>query len=74
MNFPSKIADIQVRNFYQMIAAGQKETLDGMLTMVPIGKLGLPEEIASTVLFLCSDAASMIVGHNLVVDGGFTIY
>lgn len=57
----------------QMIAAGQKEALDGMLAMVPIGRLGLPEEIASTVLFLCSDAASMIVGHNLVVDGGFTV-
>jgi NAD(P)-dependent dehydrogenase (short-subunit alcohol dehydrogenase family) len=57
----------------QMIAAGQKEALDAMLAMVPIGRLGLPEEIASTVLFLCSDAASMIVGHNLVVDGGFTV-
>jgi len=57
----------------QMIAAGQKEALDGMLKMVPIGRLGRAEEIASAVLFLCSDAASMVVGHNLVVDGGFTI-
>lgn len=57
----------------EMIAGGQKEAMDGMLKMVPIGRLGRPEEIASTVLFLCSDAASMIVGHNLVVDGGFTI-
>jgi NAD(P)-dependent dehydrogenase (short-subunit alcohol dehydrogenase family) len=57
----------------QMIAGGQKEALDAMLTMVPIARLGRPEEIASTVLFLCSDAASMIVGHNLVVDGGMTI-
>jgi len=57
----------------QMIAAGQKEALDGMLAMVPIGRLGRPEEIASAVIFLCSDAASMIVGHNLVVDGGLTI-
>jgi NAD(P)-dependent dehydrogenase (short-subunit alcohol dehydrogenase family) len=57
----------------KMIAAGQKEALDSMLKMVPIGRLGRAEEIASTVLFLCSDAASMIVGHNLVVDGGLTI-
>ncbi|HEX8020004.1 glucose 1-dehydrogenase [Mucilaginibacter sp.] len=57
----------------QMIAAGQKDALDGMLAMVPIGRLGRPEEIANTVLFLCSEAASMIVGHNLVVDGGLTI-
>ncbi|PWS29768.1 SDR family NAD(P)-dependent oxidoreductase [Pedobacter paludis] len=57
----------------EMIAGGQKEALDGMLTMVPIGRMGRPEEIAAAVLFLCSDAASMIVGHNLVVDGGLTI-
>ncbi len=57
----------------QMIAAGQKEALDGMLKMVPIGRLGRPEEIASAVLFLCSEAASMIAGHNLVVDGGLTV-
>ncbi|MBL4678238.1 MAG: SDR family oxidoreductase, partial [Mucilaginibacter sp.] len=47
--------------------------LDGMLKAVPIGRMGRPEEIASVVIFLCSDAASMIVGHNLVVDGGITL-
>jgi NAD(P)-dependent dehydrogenase (short-subunit alcohol dehydrogenase family) len=57
----------------QMMAAGQKGLLDAMLKQVPIGRFGRPDEIASVVLFLCSDAASMVVGHNLVVDGGFTI-
>ena len=57
----------------QMIAGGQKEALDQMLTQVPVGRLGRPEEIASTVIFLCSDAASMVIGHNLVVDGGMTV-
>lgn len=57
----------------QMVADGQKEALDGMLQMVPIGRIGQPEEIANAVLFLCSEAASMVVGHNLVVDGGMTV-
>lgn len=57
----------------QMIAGGQREALDAMLKEVPIGRLGRPEEIASAVLWLCSPAASLVVGHALVVDGGYTV-
>lgn len=36
----------------------------------PIGRLGTPEEVAATAMFLCSDGAGMITGHSLPVDGG----
>jgi len=57
----------------QMIEGGQKEALDAMLQTVPVGRLGRPDEIAAAVVFLCSEAASLIVGHTLVVDGGYSI-
>jgi NAD(P)-dependent dehydrogenase (short-subunit alcohol dehydrogenase family) len=57
----------------QMMAGGQADALDAMLKLVPIGRLGRAEEIANAVLWLCSPAASLVVGHALVVDGGYTI-
>jgi NAD(P)-dependent dehydrogenase (short-subunit alcohol dehydrogenase family) len=47
-------------------------TTDDVAAMSPMGRLGQSEEIASTVVFLCSDAASYITGQSLVVDGGYT--
>jgi NAD(P)-dependent dehydrogenase (short-subunit alcohol dehydrogenase family) len=39
----------------------------------PMGRLARPEEIAESVMWLASDAASFVVGHTLVVDGGYTL-
>lgn len=44
-----------------------------MKKKIPAGRFGYPEEIAAAALFLSSDAAAMITGANLVVDGGYTI-
>ena len=51
----------------------QADALNAMLKDVPIGRLRRPEEIASAVLRLCSSAASLMIGHALTVDGGYTI-
>ena len=40
------------------------------LAAEPIGRLGRPEEIAESVVWLCSDAASFVTGHTMTVDGG----
>ena len=39
----------------------------------PIGRLGRAEEVADTVLWLCSPAASLLIGQPVAVDGGYTI-
>lgn len=42
-----------------------------MTALEPIGRMGTPEEVAEAVVWLCSDAASYVIGHTMVVDGGF---
>lgn len=55
-----------------MDAMGGSEAKKQMTAMHPIGRTGRSEEVAGAVLFLCSDDASFITGHDLLVDGGFT--
>ena len=59
-----------------MIARFTGDTPEGRARVIaqePVGRMGRPEEIAATVLWLCSDAAPFVVGHALVIDGGQTV-
>ena len=51
---------------------GTPENKAALVTTVPIGRLGLPEELANAIVFIASDEASFITGHVLNVDGGKT--
>jgi len=55
----------------QMVAEGQGEAMKAMEKSVPMQRVGHPEEIATAVLWLCSEAASYVTGQSISVDGGF---
>jgi len=52
--------------------AKEPDAMKEILRDQPIGRLGRPEEVAAAVLWLCSPEASFVIGHPLVVDGGYT--
>jgi NAD(P)-dependent dehydrogenase (short-subunit alcohol dehydrogenase family) len=55
------------------VGGGKEEEIrQQFAAMHPIGRFGKPEEIASAVLYLCSDGASFVTGQTLALDGGFT--
>lgn len=49
------------------------ELMETWLDAIPLGRLGRPEELAGPCVFLASDASSLITGHVLMADGGYTI-
>jgi NAD(P)-dependent dehydrogenase (short-subunit alcohol dehydrogenase family) len=58
--------------FLDDLLAKKPETLNYFLSNIPLGRMGEPQEIVGPFIFLASEAASMVTGHCLVVDGGHT--
>lgn len=53
------------------LTAGAPEMMDALIAAMPIGRLGLPEEVAEAAAWLCSERASFVTGHGMAVDGGY---
>ena len=49
---------------------GSEDAKAGLLSGIPSGRAGTPEEVAQTILFLASDKAPFITGQSIVIDGG----
>ena len=54
------------------LAAAEPGAKENLVQVVPMKRMGEPEEVAQAVLWLCSDAASFITGHVMPIDGGLT--
>ncbi len=66
---PGTARSKMVEDWMQGDAAAEAE----VSALHPIGRIAAPEEIAAAAVWLCSDEASFVVGHALVVDGGYTV-
>ena len=54
----------------EMTGSLPEKVRDSFLQQIPLGRIGEPEEVAETVYWLCSDAASYITGQVIHVNGG----
>jgi len=52
------------------VTGGKPEAEEQFIALEPVGRMGRPEEVAEAAVWLCSDGASFVTGHPMVVDGG----
>lgn len=58
----------------EMVMAVPEKIREQIIAQIPVGRLGTPDEIGRTVVFLASDAAGYITGSNLSINGGQHMY
>jgi glucose 1-dehydrogenase len=68
------IAPGAIRTPINTAAWDTKEAYDQLMTLVPYGRIGEPEDIARAAVWLASDQSDYVVGTTLFVDGGMTLY
>jgi NAD(P)-dependent dehydrogenase (short-subunit alcohol dehydrogenase family) len=62
-----------LESVFERLSPGKPSAAEtGFAAMVPLGRIGRPEEAAEAVVWLCSGAASYVTGHSMIVDGGVT--
>jgi NAD(P)-dependent dehydrogenase (short-subunit alcohol dehydrogenase family) len=63
----------RVLDHYGAMVPGGAPAAEAMFSqMVPMGRIGNPEEAAAAAVWLCSDEASYVTGHSMIIDGGVT--
>jgi len=68
------IAPGAIRTPINAAAWNTKSAYDRLMTLVPYGRIGEPEDIARAAVWLASDHSDYVVGTTLFVDGGMTLY
>jgi glucose 1-dehydrogenase len=51
-----------------------KQALDSLLTLIPYGRIGMPEDVGKLAVWLASDESDYITGATVFIDGGMTLY
>ena len=67
---PAQVMTPALQAIFDRSGLDAERTRERMLVGIPLGRFGVPEDIAKAAVFLASDAAGFITGHLLAVDGG----